>query len=203
MAQCALLEFRVEQIVARGLNIHALVARSRAPAVMALKANREYHRARQQACIHGAMRHMAHGATLHLCAGMREDEWSAFINVTIQARRFGIKCAHQHGAALPRPPGSGEGAMGIVAVRALHEAFVYAVVRRHLELRADIRVTRVAHLILFLGQKILLRRRMMDGVAARARDSVQSMFRAVDIRLTQIFCVASKTIFQRRGGLHK
>jgi hypothetical protein len=124
---------------------------------MALKADSEYHGTGQQAGVHGAMRLVAHGATLHLYAGMGEHEWSALIYVTIQAGRFGIERAQQHGAALAHSPGSGERAVRIVAVGALHETLIDAMMRRHLELRADIRVTRVTHLVLFFGQKVLLR----------------------------------------------
>ncbi len=51
----AFLKFRVQQVVSRGLYIHALVARTRSAAVMAFQAEREHHGASEQLCISRAM----------------------------------------------------------------------------------------------------------------------------------------------------
>ena len=73
-----------------------------------------------------------------------------------------------------------ERAVRIVAIRALHEAFVDAMVRGHLKLRADIGVAAVAGLVLLLGQQKLGRGGVVNGVTTRARDAVERMLRSAE-----------------------
>src|SRR5436305_1867442 len=79
VAHCAFLELGVQQIVPRRLNIHALIARSRPAAVVALQADGEDHRTPQQLGIHRAVRIMAGFAAFdadrRILARVRSRAW--------------------------------------------------------------------------------------------------------------------------------
>src|SRR5215472_8300335 len=77
-----LLELRVEQIVARGLNVHTHVARSGSAAIVTLEADGKDHRSSQQPGIHRAMRNVTCLAAFHGHAGVLEYEGPALIDVT-------------------------------------------------------------------------------------------------------------------------
>ena len=94
------------------------------------------------------------------------------------------------------PPGRRERAVRIVAIRALHEAFVHAVLGRHIELRAHRGVAGVAELALLLRQQIFRRGRMVDGVAAGAGHIVQRVFGAADIGPGEIAGMAGEAAFR-------
>src|SRR5579859_7035546 len=96
------------------------------------------------------------------------NERTALIGVAFEARLFISERLLYHAWAIRHAPRRGEGSMRIVAVRALHESFVHAMLGRHLELSARPGMTPVTEFALFLGQEVFRSRRVMDGVAAGA-----------------------------------
>ncbi len=71
--------------------------------------------------------------------------------------------------------------MRIVAIRALHRAFVYAVFKRHGELRAHCGVAGVTKLGLLLGQQKLRGLSLVNGVAIGAHNVVLRVGAAADV----------------------
>src|SRR5215831_17588134 len=90
-----------------------------------------------------------------------------------------------------------------MAIGALHEALIDAMVRGHLELRTNIGMTRITGFVLLLDQQKLGRGRMVNRVATGARNSVKSMLGALNVRLTQVFRMTREAIFQDSAGLHQ
>src|SRR5262249_16316511 len=105
------LEFRIERIVARGLNIHAHFSRSGSASIVTLEADGEDHWPSQQPGIHRAMRNVTCLAAFHGHAGVLEYEGPPLIDVTLEARLVGIECPHQHGATRAHSGGCRECAM--------------------------------------------------------------------------------------------
>lgn len=99
----------------------------------------------QHVDIGSTMRKMTGRASLDFYRFMLEDKWSLLIGVTIEAN--GVLC--RRGAYLLWP----DGAVGIVAIGALHQAFVYAVVKRHFKFGFPLQMTRVTKLGLGFRQK--------------------------------------------------
>jgi len=82
--------------------------------------------------------------------------------------------------------------MRIVAVCALHEAFVHAVLGWQFELTAHAGMASVTELALPLGQQILLGGRMMDGMAACTSHIVQRVIGPPDIGLGEVSRMAGE-----------
>ena len=123
-----------------------------AGAIVAFQAQRKYHRPRQHPGIGGAVRNVAGEATIHADRGMFKNKRPAFVGMTVDARFFvGLRLLHM---ARPRrvSPGGLKRSVGIVAIRAVHETFVDAVLERQGELRSHVSVATVAQIRLGLRQ---------------------------------------------------
>src|SRR5687767_6850814 len=93
--------------------------------------------------------------------------------------------------------------MRIVTVGARHEALVHSMLRWHLELRAHARMTSIAEFPLLFRKQEFRSGRAMDRMAARARDIIQGMLRALDIGAREVFGVAGETSFEHALGFHQ
>src|SRR5689334_23359361 len=113
---------------------------------------------------------MAGFAALHAHRRVLENKRSALVGVTLEAGFLIGGHLIDHPGTLAHAPGRGESPMRIVAIRALHEALVDAMLSRHLKLRANSGVAAVAELALLFGQQELGSRRVMDRVATGAGD---------------------------------
>jgi hypothetical protein len=82
--------------------------------------------------------------------------------------------------------------MLIVAVRALDEALIDAMPKRHVELGFLLQVTAVAKLRLRLDQQLFLRFRVVRGVAINAADIVLPVERIRAIEVVRPGCMAGK-----------
>src|SRR5262249_11376132 len=109
------------------------------------------------------------------------DKGSTLIGMASDAGLLGIELLIHHARLLRHFPGGLEGAMRVVAVRALNHALVHAVLGWHGELRALRGVAGVAELALFFCQQKLRRGRMVNGMAAGAGDIVERVLRTPDI----------------------
>ena len=178
------------------LQIHSLAARAGSPRVVALQTKGKDDGPRQQFGIHGAVRVVAHPAAFHAHGGMLINKRPALVDVTFQAGALIVERLLHHVRTLSHPPSGGEGAVGIVTVAALHETFIHAMFGGHFELSADTGVARIAEIVLLLGEQLLGRGGMVDGVTAGASHVVLGMLGALDIGLIEIFLVT------RQAGLH-
>src|SRR4029077_10583311 len=80
--------------------------------------------------------------------------------------------------------------MRIVAIGALNEAFVHAVVERNFKLRPHLKMAGVTKLRLALHEQELLDGGMMGRMAIDATDLVACMLRATCVHMCGVFCVA-------------
>ena len=106
---------------------------------------------------------------------MLKKKRPAFVGMTVDARFFvGLGMLH---IARPRrvSPGGLKRSMWIVAIRAVHETFVDAVLERQGKLRAHVGVAAVAQIRLGLGQQILGRRGTVNGMAVGAHDAIDGV----------------------------
>ena len=99
------------------------------------------------------MRHVAGGAAFHAYAGVFVNEWPALINVTLQAWLFVVVRGCQHAGSGAGSPRCREAAVRIVAIRALDDAFVDAMLEGHGELSLYGGVTGIAELGLFFREQ--------------------------------------------------
>ena len=121
-------------------------------AIMTFQAHRKYHRPRQHPGIGGAVRNVAGEAPIHADRGMLKNKRPAFVGMTVDARFF-VGLGMLHIARTRRvSPGGLKRSVWIVAIRAVHETFVDAVLEGHGKLRAHVRVAAVAQIRLGPGQ---------------------------------------------------
>ena len=106
-------------------------------AVVAFEAQREDRGTAQQARVHRAVRLMAGLAALDRDRAVLEDERPALIGVAFDAGFFVALDLVHHARARSHAPGGIERAVRIVAVRALNDALVHAMLEGHRELRAN------------------------------------------------------------------
>ena len=92
--------------------------------------------------------------------------------------------------------------MGVVAIAALHEAFVDAVAARHVELRAHVTVALVARLGLALSQQEPRRLRAVVGVARRAGDVVLGVLGAPDVGAAIVLGMAGQAPVDNLARFH-
>ena len=146
-----------------------------AGAIMAFQAQRKYHRPRQHPGIGGAVRNVTGEAPIHADWGVLKNKRPAFVGMTVDARFFvGLGLLH-----ISRPrrvsPGGLKRSVWIVAIRAVHETFVDAVLEGQGKLRAHVSVAAVAQIRLGLGQEILGRRGAVNGMAVGAHDAIDGV----------------------------
>ena len=169
MAKSAFLIFRIEHIVGCGLCEDAVVFAPESPcAVVAFEAEGEDDRPAQKLSVGGPVRHVATFAAFHAHAGMFEDEGSAFIDMAFEAGFFVIESGcDERGAAAGRGCG-GKSPVRVVAIGALNDAFIDAMLHRHFKLRADGGVAGIAELRLPLCEQEFRAGRLVDGMAVAA-----------------------------------
>ncbi len=130
-----------------------VLAAKRRCAVMTLQTHGEYNWPPQQARVRRPVRKMAGFAAVHSNGFVFIEEGPALFGVALQARLFvGERLVHEAGAR-GHAPGGGEGSVWIVAVRAIHEPFVDAMLEGHGELSANFGVAAVAEIGLFFRQQ--------------------------------------------------
>jgi len=128
---------------------------------VALVAQRVDVRHIQQSGVLRTVRRMARQATFSLDCGVLINKGSAGLRVALGANCVLISCGFQVVVS--------EGAVSIVAVRALHESLVHLVVERHIERRFYIGVAlKTESRLRRLEQRFLL---AVDFVAANAADA--------------------------------
>src|SRR5215510_8880817 len=111
--------------------------------IVTFQAHRKYHRPRQHPGIGGAVRNVAGEAPIHAYRGMLKKKRPAFVGVTVDARFFvGLGMLHM---ARPRrvSPGGLKRSVWIVAIRAVHETLVDAVLEGQRKLRAHVSVAAI------------------------------------------------------------
>ena len=124
---------------------------------------------------------MAGFASIHADHGMLIEERSALFRVALQTRFFVGQCLVIHARAVGHAPRGEERPVRVVAIRAVHEAFVDAMLEGHGELRANIRVAAIAEIGLAAGQQEFWRLELVYGVAPGANHSVQGVRAAPDV----------------------
>ena len=150
----AVLEKRIGHVMGRWrLDLDAVrLTPQVAGAIVAFQAQRKYHRPRQHPGVGGAVRNVAGETAIHADRGMLENKRPALVGMTVDARFFvGLGMLHM---ARPRrvSPGGLKRSVWIVAIRAVHETFVDAVLEGQGKLHAHISVAAVAEIRLGLGQ---------------------------------------------------
>ena len=125
---------------------------------------------------------------------MLEYEWASLVRVAGETNR--VLRSGRAKLCLPEP------SMWIMAGRAFHEAFIHAVMHRHIELRLLVQVAAIAKLRLRLGQQELCILGMVNGVALNAVHVVVGVLGAAEIHLLLTAGVASQTTFINFFGTH-
>jgi hypothetical protein len=170
---------RIRHVVAGGLPRNAVVCDPPEAwgAVVALQAQGEGRGTFQQAGVRGSMRNMAGFAAVDPQGGVLKGEGATLIRVALQARLLIVESLiHHPGPATSGSPGRRIGSVGIVAVRASHEALVHAMLEGHGELGADIRMAFITKVGLTFCQQCLLGGRAVYRVAVGANDIGPSVF---------------------------
>lgn len=158
------------------------VPRARAQRTVALIAQRCDGRHIQQPRILRSVRRMAGQAALGLYRSMLIHERSANICVTLGADCI-LVCSRPQIVRSER-------AVYIVAIRALDQTLIHAVMNRHVELRLLVRVALVAKRGLSGPEQVLLILALVDAVAGGAADVGFGMRRALEVGVRA--CVAGK-----------
>ena len=174
--------FGVEHVVASGLlNDAGPLPPESSRAVVALQAHGKEQGTRQQPGVHRTVRHVAGLAAFETRGDMLEREWTAFIAMAFDAGLIVSRRLLDHVGTQSGSPGGGERAVRIMAIGALHEPFIDAVLEGHLELRADIRVAGVTEVHLPAREKELRSSGFVNRMAIRTDHIGLCMGRAPDI----------------------
>lgn len=121
----------------RGLKRDAIpLAAELARPVVALQTQSEDDRPFQKACIHRAVRRVTRLTSLNTHRGMLEHEGAALVGVAFHAGLFGRHPTVHHTGPHSHIPGGRGSAVRVVTICTIHEAFVYAMLGWHGELRA-------------------------------------------------------------------
>lgn len=134
-----------------------------------------------------AVGHMAGGATLSFYRRVFENKGPVLVDVALEANRIlaGGR-AHLLG---------GNGSVRIVAIAALHEPFVHAVMKRHIELRLLLQVAGVAKLGLCFHEQKFLGLCMMRRVTGDAAHVILAVQRVDRIHVLGTAGMAGETAF--------
>ena len=124
-------------------------------------------------------------AALDLSAGVLEDEWPLLVHVAREAD--GIPPCRRTQLL------SEEAAMRVVTIRTVHEPFLNAVMKGHIELRFHLQMAAVAQLGLCFNQQELLCAGMMGGVTVQATYIAFAVSRAGEIHVILPRYMALKT----------
>jgi len=147
----------------------------------------------QQPGILRSVRAVARQTAFSLDCGMFEHEGSACLCMALGADRILICCGFDVVVA--------EGAVNVMAVAALHQAFIHLVVEGLIERRLDIGVTLEAQLRLRCLQQTLFRSGTMYAVAAEAAHAGLRMRRAIKVGVCSRMATEACSIHLLRRGL--
>ena len=166
MADGTVLIFGVGERMGRRRQLYAVTLPAKvAGSVVALQAKRKDLRPLQQPCIHAAMRNMARTAAINSNGSMFKNEGPALIDMALHAGFLVLEGVRHHAGSGAHAVGRSICAVWIMAIRTLHEAFVYPMLHRHRELCTHIRVAPITKIGLWLGQQLLRRRRLVHRMA--------------------------------------
>jgi len=146
----------------------------------------------QQLGILRSVRLVAGNAAIFLSGLVLEQERAALLDVAFHAGLVVSVRLVEHPGRLPHSESGGETAVGVVAIRAAHEALIDAVLAGEIELRLDIGVTAVAGVGLTLGEQVLHRHRMVIGMALGAGYIVLGVLGPANVSPIEILGVASE-----------
>lgn len=146
------------------------------------------------------MREVARFASVDSDGGMFEEERPALVGVALQTWLFVGERLIDHAGTRAHPPGRSGRAVRIMAVRAGHHAFVYTVLRGHVELRPDGSVAVIAEIGLLLREESLGADRAMDRMTTRTHDVVLCVFGSADFGAIYILGVAVEAVVQDAFG---
>jgi hypothetical protein len=177
------------------VGIPAKIAR----AVMAFEAQRKYLRAAQKPRVHAAVRRMTRAAAIDAYGGVFENKGPAFVYMALETGLFILQAVRHHSGPGHHPGIRGVGAMGIMAIRALHEAFIDPVFDGHRELRANVGVALVAKIGLRFGEEVLRRRGLMNRMTVRADHIGRGMRTATNVCAPHLRLMTTQAVIQ--GGL--
>ena len=197
MARGAVLVARIGHVVCGGLLDDALARAAEAGfAVVAFQAHGKGRRARQQPSVRGPVRHVAGLATVDPHGRMLINEWPTFIGVAFEAGFFiGLRLVDHLGPESGSPSRGGS-AMRIVAIGTLDNAFVYAMLEWHRELRSYGGVAAVAEFGLLLREEVLGRLRLMNRVAVCADDVFLGVRASADVGARKSLRMAAQACVQ-------
>ncbi len=120
----------------------------RRSAVVTLQTHRENHRTSKQARVRGTVRRVAHLTTLNSNGPVLKHERSALVGMAFQARLLAGNCLRYKMRTSSHAPRRKIGAMRVVAVRTIHNAFIHAVAVRQFKIAAHVVMASVTKLTL-------------------------------------------------------
>ncbi len=161
-----------------------------AGSIVALQAKSEDLRPLQQPCVHTAMRNMAGVTAVDSHCGMLKNKGPALVYMALHAGFFVLEGMCHHARAGAHAVCRGIGSVRIMAVGALHEAFVDAMLDWHRKLGADIGMTAIAEIGLRFRQQLFRRRGLVHRMAVRADNVSGSVRTAANVCPAQLLCVA-------------
>ena len=178
----AVLVSRIGHVMFRALNPDPVaLAPEAARAIVTLQAQGKHDRPQQQSRIGRPMRSMASLASIYTNTKMLEKKGSTLIRMALQAGLF-IRHRLVHVARTRRhAPGRGKRAVRVVTIGARDHAFLNAMLERHSELRAYVRVAFFAQRCLRLSEQSVKRLRAVDGMATGAGHTIQGVLRGANI----------------------
>ena len=187
----AVLITRIGHVVSAGEHGNAGAGAAKcARAVMAFQAHGEDNRASQKTGVGRTVRGVAGFAAFDAHGRMLKGEGATFVEVAFQTGFF-VDVLFDHVGPSRHTPGGRRSAVRIVAIAAGHKPFIDAMLKRHVELRANIGVAAVTKLRLALGQQKFGRLRFVNGVALGAPNVVTRVDGAVDVRAGETFRMAA------------
>lgn len=135
-------------------------------------------------------------AAIDTKGGVFKEKGAALVGVALDAGLLiGLGVLLEAGA-LAHAPGGGGGAVGVVAVGALHGAFVDTVFEGHGELRLDVGVAAITEVFLRLGQEMFGGSGLMNGVAVGADDIGLGVGAVADVVAGPVFAVAGEAVIE-------
>ena len=170
-------------------------AETRGP-VMTFQAHSEYHGTSQQPRVGRSVGIMANFAAFHANRRVLINKGSALFLVTLDASLLAAHHLFHHGGPRGISPCGSERTVRVVAIAAVHDSFVDAVLERHGELRTNIGVAFVAQLRLHFRQQELGRGGAMDGVTIGAYHIVFSVGGAPDVGAGESLGMAAQAVVQ-------
>ena len=170
---------------------------------MALQAYGEHDGPFQQARVHRTVRTVASFAAIDTDSIVLEDKRTTLVDVAFETRLFIPLGLIHHMRTIGHAPRGRGGAVRVVAIRALHEALVDAVLEGHGELRAYGGMAAVTEVGLLLREQEFWRRLAMNGMAICADDVVIGMHATPDVGAGNRLGMAEQAVIENLLGGHK